>query len=380
VPNDVPVPFALNRTNPALAHIQSDPVITTLSAFPAAQDFGTGDDDSEDDFDFLSEDLWQTGEDMDEEADLDDVFGAADTVTDDESPSEPDRLEGLPTPQISEYRLNLTALSQRYNLYFASYRDQIHVSRPRCCITNKLPPKPDLVLSPEPSRQAAHIGGFVDHELAHQVNQMMVGEFGEEEVLLLAYDDGDVIAFYTRQVEQYLRRHGETMTDPGPRRPCLDIKPFLRENVQISAWGVAMHKASRIIAVGSNAHEVTAFVPALVRMDQAAPKPIPAGQLYHRVRIEPDGTCKSLVTSNGRSSVVDRLEMSRRICSRTENIRVTMATDHNGNNIPNLTISSDEQGNADKVVAVDVVSGRNLGMPLCCRLPLIRRLSDLLAV
>lgn len=49
-------------------------------------------------------------------------------------------------PRILQYRLNLTALSQRYNLYFTAYRNAIHVSRPRSCVTHSLPADPDLVL------------------------------------------------------------------------------------------------------------------------------------------------------------------------------------------------------------------------------------------
>ena len=63
--------------------------------------------------------------------------------SDDDPSDESDRDD---FPAVSQWRLNLTALSQRYNLYFAAYRNSIHVSRPRSCVTHTLPAVPDLVL------------------------------------------------------------------------------------------------------------------------------------------------------------------------------------------------------------------------------------------
>lgn len=62
----------------------------------------------------------------------------------DEDPSEESDRDDFPA--VSQWRLNLTALSQRYNLYFSAYRHLIHVSRPRSCVTHSLPAVPDLVL------------------------------------------------------------------------------------------------------------------------------------------------------------------------------------------------------------------------------------------
>lgn len=62
----------------------------------------------------------------------------------DEDPSEVSDRAGFPA--ALQWRLNLTALSQRYNLYFAAYHNSIHVSRPRSCVTHSLPAVPDLVL------------------------------------------------------------------------------------------------------------------------------------------------------------------------------------------------------------------------------------------
>ena len=46
-----------------------------------------------------------------------------------------------------------------------------------------------------------------------------------------------------------------------------DFVRFLHENVGMSAWGLAIHEKSRMIAVSSNLKEVTVFMPALVEHD-----------------------------------------------------------------------------------------------------------------
>lgn len=43
-----------------------------------------------------------------------------------------------PPPEIAPYRLNLTALSQRYNMYAAAYADEIHIYRVPDCVNHNL--------------------------------------------------------------------------------------------------------------------------------------------------------------------------------------------------------------------------------------------------
>lgn len=56
------------------------------------------------------------------------------------------------------------------------------------------------------------------------------------------------------------------MSDPGS---------FFHENVGMTAWGLALHEESRLIAVSSNRREVTVFVPAITFWDDNSPEQMP---------------------------------------------------------------------------------------------------------
>lgn len=92
----------------------------------------------------------------------------------------------------------------------------------------------------------------------HAVNHMIVGDIGHEEILLASSDDGDVIAFTTNSVHQAIQDNVAGNTDIGCR-----LNAFFIENVGHSAWGLAIHKAARLIAVSANTHEITVFAFAL---------------------------------------------------------------------------------------------------------------------
>lgn len=139
-------------------------------------------------------------------------------------------------------------------LYFVASRDRIHVYLPRN-LKQALPCQPDLILPLPKSEQSQRISGYIDPRHPHSVNHMILGNFGELEILLMACDDGDVIAFYTNQFQATLENPSRTS------RVCdaNDIKPFFHENVGITAWGLAIHQRSRLIAVSSNHREVVIF-------------------------------------------------------------------------------------------------------------------------
>lgn len=248
-------------------------------------------------------------------------------------------------PSIARWRLNLTALSQRYNLYFVAYMDLIHVSRPRSCTTNDLPSKPDLVLKPAQSIAARPIQGIIDPFRPHQMNHLIVGDFGDEEILLMAYDDGDVIGYRTREVDSEIAS-SKQMRRQGPR-PNEHIKPFFHENVSKSAWGLAIHTKSRLIAVGSNLHCVTVFAPAL--SNGSADSDLHSREFYKTIRKPISG----VVTTSPEGSLFDSTT-TQLLRQRTVNWRIILDTTGAGDNIPNLTFSNDKEGNAEKVVAIDV--------------------------
>ena len=103
--------------------------------------------------------------------------------------------------------------------------------------------------------------GLLDPRKPHACNQIIVGDLGNEEILLLACDDGDVLAYTTRSISNaILAKDSRKFDVPAPNT---DLKPFFIRNVGSSAWGLAIHKASRMIAVSANTQRITVFAFAL---------------------------------------------------------------------------------------------------------------------
>ncbi|ETS87575.1 hypothetical protein PFICI_01403 [Pestalotiopsis fici W106-1] len=258
----------------------------------------------------------------------------------------PNNSQAPNVPPIAEWRLNLTALSQKYNLYFAAYSDKIHVSRPRSCSTHDLPSKPDLVLKPARSAAARYIIGTINPGKPHEVNHLIVGDLGLEEILLMAHDDGDVTGYYTKEIENEIAAIETSQKLSGY---VVKTKPFFQENVGKSAWGLSIHMKSRLIAVGSNLHAVTVFAPAL---SLESPEPdVLAGSFWQSIKKTLDG---SAVEFPETLRACFPTATGRVLKQRTCNWKITLDTSPAGSNIPNLTFSNDKDGNADKVVAVDI--------------------------
>jgi hypothetical protein len=308
-------------------------------------DAHAGDVDNADAFLVAPPDMFDTLSDSDFDDDIvdDELLSAA---SDDHAGDLHDSDAHLRVPVIALWRLNLTALSQHYNLYFAAYRDKIHISRPRSCVSHVLPQTPDLMLSPGPSIAARSVRGTLDRISPHQVNHLTIGDFGEEEILLMAYDDGDVVGYYTRNIEDDISGHERARRN---RPSCSSIQPFFHENVQISAWGLAIHSKSRMIAVGSNLHSITVFIPALTEQD-GPPIFQNADRFYHSVCKTVSGYAQDFHVREEGSAPVDIRWLRRRDL----NWKITFDTRPQGDNIPNLTFSNDKEGNANQVVAIDI--------------------------
>ncbi len=95
----------------------------------------------------------------------------------------------------------------------------------------------------------------------HTINSMIVDYYGNEEVLLIAMDDGDVIAYHTKDIQKEL----DSGHDPGFGHDFRvgDVRPLFTANVGRSAWGLSMHAEARLLAVSANSHEITIFAAAL---------------------------------------------------------------------------------------------------------------------
>ncbi|EPE29147.1 hypothetical protein GLAREA_00307 [Glarea lozoyensis ATCC 20868] len=186
----------------------------------------------------------------------------------------PRRGEDDDRPALAHWRNNLTALSQKHNLYFAAVEDHIHVTVPRN-VKHSLPGTPDLNILLPTSVQAEIVGGHLDEDNGHCVNHLIIGNLGDEEIILIACDDGDLVGYYTNVINQVVnaktmdkggshsqRTRGRTFTfDQTDEQDDHEdqIRHMFHENVGKSAWGLAIHSYSRLIAVSTNIYQVTIF-------------------------------------------------------------------------------------------------------------------------
>lgn len=167
--------------------------------------------------------------------------------------------DGVFPPKVATYRSNLTALSQRRNLLFVAYDHQIYVWEP-AGPRQVLGAKPTLILTPVMKHPNA--GGFISRSSPHGINNILVDELGRDEILLLVTDSGNVCGYHVENIFSYI---GSAILN-GDKRPILNprIDPFFCENVGLSAWGLAVHKYARLIAITANTGIITVFAFALV--------------------------------------------------------------------------------------------------------------------
>jgi len=104
--------------------------------------------------------------------------------------------------------------------------------------------------------------------LPHAVNNILVAELGDEEILLCACDDGDVIAYWTKSIHEVVERI--KLSETVESQVGHDLKPFFHVNVEKSAWGLAVHKEARLIGVSSNTAEVNVYAFALTTISSGA--------------------------------------------------------------------------------------------------------------
>ncbi|KAJ5622955.1 hypothetical protein N7490_011560 [Penicillium lividum] len=161
-------------------------------------------------------------------------------------------------PESSAWRSNLAACSQRRNLLFVAYVSEIYVFIPAGHL-QLLRHQPEMIISPVMKDPYAE--GLLDTENPHAINHLLVDELGQDEILLLATDSGNVCAYYVEAIYSSITRHA----DKGAKRPfdTSEVKPFFCEDVYMSVWGLATHKYARLIAVSANTQVVTVFAFAL---------------------------------------------------------------------------------------------------------------------
>jgi hypothetical protein len=116
------------------------------------------------------------------------------------------------------------------------------------------------------------LSGYINELAPHNVNSILVGFLGSEEIILTASDDGDVVGYYTAAVNRAVQDMNNSSSSKNPRTLEdleTDISPFLIENFGRSAWGLAIHTTARLIAVSANTHRVTIIAFALSSSEHA---------------------------------------------------------------------------------------------------------------
>ncbi|KAL9102240.1 MAG: hypothetical protein Q9163_002576 [Psora crenata] len=173
-------------------------------------------------------------------------------------------------PEIAPWRNNLTALSQYRNLYFVAGVDKIYVFQPRFP-RETVPIEPVLVISLPASRPG--LKGYINYRRPQAANHIIIKDLGDEEILLIACDGGDVIGYTTRSValavgEQQAANSALSLLSPNP---------FFHENVGDSAWGLDVHQKARLLAVSCNSRDIIIFAFALIN------KELPQSSIEERV-------------------------------------------------------------------------------------------------
>ncbi len=257
-------------------------------------------------------------------------------------------------PNVAPWRNNLTGLSQVWNLYFIAHQDRIYIYQPQYP-TQRISSKPALVL-PLPVSQPGLQGYIDDYHYPHAVNNLLIADLGEQEVLACVCDDGDVVVYHTRTIFDTLKRTSKPRQDDA--KTYHEIRPFFIDNVGLSAWGLAVHTASRMLAVSSNTGNITVFAFALTKTldpDEAESSQSNLDQGFS------DSSHDDLWSSKLESFTDQILEPTPP--DRSSNQRITLTG--NNTNIPNIAFGDSE---GRYLLSTDI-SGLMVGWDIWARTP-----------
>ncbi|KAF2626996.1 hypothetical protein BU25DRAFT_411100 [Macroventuria anomochaeta] len=165
-------------------------------------------------------------------------------------------------PQIKAWRCDLTALSRSHNLYFVACNDTIHVYQPKFP-DQSIRGEPELLLHPPTSSPFLQPG--IDYEDSHSITRLHVDYLGQDEIILITCDDGDVIGYRTEEIQRVLDKRTEISDDESDFQIEETVRTFLHRNVGASAWGLAIHREARMIAISANTHKITVIAYALAQ-------------------------------------------------------------------------------------------------------------------
>lgn len=142
----------------------------------------------------------------------------------------------------------MTALSQRYNLYFVAHRDAIAVYRPRFPF-QRLRRLPSLVIPLKLANPSAQ--GYIDPLSPHSINHIIVDDLGTEEIVLVSTDSGNLTAYFTKAVDEAIRKDPYRFSTDA-RSDYVGVRAIFTHWVYESAWGLSIHSKARMIAVSAN--------------------------------------------------------------------------------------------------------------------------------
>ena len=153
------------------------------------------------------------------------------------------------------------------------------------------------------------------------MNHLIVGDIGDEEVVVVACDDGDVISYTVRAISLAIDEKAEVVfgrepcrkqripgtgstgwtnmilpiVDPNECLGCRTLAPWFLENVGDSAWGLATHKHAMLLAVSSNIKDVHVFAPSLSsERHEAVSKTYPNPRILERFTAWENGSATTL--------------------------------------------------------------------------------------
>jgi hypothetical protein len=199
--------------------------------------------------------------------------------------------------------------------------------------------KPNLIIDLPRSDEATRIGGYIDRINGHNVNHIVIGNLGELEIVLVACDDGDVIAYFTNSIQTVILSPGTWSS----------MRPFFHENVESSAWGLAIHSKSRMIGVSSNKREVVIFRFGCYEEDAHSGKTKSEVSDEEHLHLLSGNIVTTQLNSTAFPTVT---EVDPGI--RWNNFRKCLKLGPEGHNIPSIDFANDSDGNASSILATDI--------------------------
>ncbi|PVH98729.1 hypothetical protein DM02DRAFT_729695 [Periconia macrospinosa] len=165
-------------------------------------------------------------------------------------------------PVIKSWRCELTALSHTYNLYFVACNETIYIFEPSF-------PCQDLGFiengyALHPPQSAPNLIPHIDPDDPHSITRLHVDYLGTDEVVIVTCDDGDVVVYRVPDIFRAMEKRRTSLPDNQMEADLDDeVRVFRHINVGSSAWGIAVHREARLMAISANTHNITVLAFAL---------------------------------------------------------------------------------------------------------------------